>query len=225
MKIGLFGGTFDPIHWGHLRGAEEVREAFALDRVLLIPAASPPHKERQPTTSPGDRLEMVRLAIAKNPTLAVSAVEISRPGKSYSVDTLRYFAAGRPKNALYFILGLDAFREIGSWKDFQDIFPLCNLIVISRPGYEGPMSLRTMPVAVRRLFCYDSKKKIYRHKSGTTLFFLRITAIAISASDIRERIGEGRSIRYLVPLEVERYIKRKRLYRERQGGRDGIGGG
>ena len=160
MKIGLFGGTFDPIHWGHLRSAEEVREAFALDRVLLIPAASPPHKKRQPTTSPGDRLKMVRLAIAKNPSFAVSTVEISRRGKSYSVDTIRHFAARWPKDALYFILGLDAFREIGSWKDFQEIFPLCHFIVISRPGHGEPMSLSSMPVAVRRLFCYDSKKKI-----------------------------------------------------------------
>lgn len=224
MKIGLFGGTFDPIHWGHLRSAEEVRETFALDRVLLIPASSPPQKKRQPTTSPGDRLKMVRLAIAKNPSFAVSTVEISRPGKSYSVDTIRHFAARWPKDALYFILGLDAFREIGSWKDFQDIFPLCHLIVISRPGYGEPMSLRSMPVAVRRLFCYHSKKKFYRHESGTYLFFLKITAIAISASDIRDRTREGRSIRYLVPLEVERYIKRKGLYRERQEGRDEIGG-
>lgn len=220
MRIGLFGGTFDPIHWGHLRSAEEVREAFSLDRLLFVPASNPPHKKRQPSTSARDRLEMVRLAIAKNPGFALSTVELSRPGKSYSVDTLRHFAQTQsPKNSLYFILGLDAFREIGSWKDFQDIFPLCHLIVTSRPGCGDSMSLGRMPVAVRRLFCYDPRKKIYRHKSGTHLSFFRLTDIAISASEIRDRLREGRSIRYLVPFEVETYIKKRGLYRGAQEGR------
>ncbi len=220
MKIGLFGGTFDPIHWGHLRSAEEVREAFSLDRLLFIPASKPPHKKRQPATSPRDRLEMVRLAIARNPGFAVSSVELSRPGKSYSIDTIRHFAQTQSsKNLLYFILGLDAFREIGSWKDFQYIFSFCHLIVTSRPGCEDSMSLSRMPVAVRRLFCYDRGKNVYRHKSGTCLFFLKLTAIAISASEIRDRLREGRSIRYLVPLEVESYIKKRGLYRGPQEGR------
>lgn len=220
MKIGLFGGTFDPIHWGHLRSAEEVQEAFSLDRLLFIPASNPPHKKRQPTTSAQDRLEMVRLAIAKNPGFALSTVEISRPGKSYSIDTIRYFAHRQgTRNSLYFILGLDAFREIGSWKDFQEIFPLCHLIVTSRPGCGDSLSLGDIPVAVRRRFCYDRRKKAYRHKSGTHLFFFRLTDIAISASEIRGRLREGRSIRYLVPWEVETYIKKRGIYQGRQEGR------
>lgn len=220
MKIGLFGGTFDPIHWGHLRSAEEVREAFSLDRLLFIPASNPPHKKRQPTTLPWDRREMVRLAIAKNPGFALSTVELSRPGKSYSIDTIRHFyqKQGR-KDSLYFILGLDAFREIGSWKDFRDIFPLCHFIVTSRPGRGNSMSLAGMPVAARRLFCYDPRKKVYRHENGTYLFFFKLTDIAISASEIRDRLREGKSIRYLVPLEVETYIKKRGLYRGRQEGR------
>ncbi len=220
MKIGLFGGTFDPIHWGHLRSAEEVRETFSLDRILFIPASQPPLKEKQPAASGQDRMEMVRLAIAKNPCFGVSTVEISRPGKSYSIDTIRHFARKQsPENSLYFILGLDAFRQIGSWKDFREIFPLCHLIVTSRPGCAEPLSLRRMPVAIRRLFCYDRKKEAYRHTSGTYLFFLKITDISISASETRGRLREGRSIRYLVPLEVESYIKRKGLYRGQQEGR------
>lgn len=220
MKIGLFGGTFDPVHWGHLRNAEEVREAFSLERLLFIPAGHPPHKKRQPTTSVRDRLEMVRLATAKNPGFALSTVELSRPGKSYSIDTVRHFANSRgPRHSLYFILGLDAFLDIGSWKDFEEIFSLCNFIVTSRPGSGNSMSLSRMPVAVRRLFCYDRGKKFYRHKSGTKLFFFKLTDIAISASDIRDRLKEGRSIRYLVPLEVESYIKRRGLYRGRREGR------
>ena len=220
MKIGLFGGTFDPIHWGHLRNAEEVREAFSLDSVLFIPAGVPPHKKRQPTTSPRDRLEMVRLAIAKNPGFALSAVELSRPGKSFSIDTVRYFYRKQgPKDSLYFILGLDAFLDIGAWKDFEEIFSLCHLIVTSRPGAGNLTATGRVPVAVRRLFCYDRPEKIYRHKSGTKLFFFKLTDIAISASDIRGRLRVGGSIRYLVPLEVETYIKKRGLYRGRQEGR------
>ena len=217
MKIGLFGGTFDPVHWGHLRSAEEVREAFSLDRLLFIPAADPPHKKRPATSSPEDRLEMVRRAIAGNTRFAVSTAELSRPGKSYSIDTIRSFAAGRPRKSLYFILGLDAFRDIGSWKDYREIFPLCHLIVISRPGCEAAMSLAGMPVAARKSFCYDFQRKVYRHTSGTYLYFHRITAIAISASDVRVRVRAGKSIRYLVPPEVEAYIKQRSLYRVRQG--------
>jgi nicotinate-nucleotide adenylyltransferase len=217
MKIGLFGGTFDPIHWGHLRSAEEVREAFALDRIFFIPAANPPHKKRRPKATAQHRLEMVRLAIAKNPGFALSTVEITRPGKSYSIETLRHFVRKRPsKQTLYFILGFDAFREIGSWKEFEKIFPLCHMIVTSRPGCRDSLSLSEMPVAVRRLFCYDRYKKIYRHKSGTKLLFLRITDMAISASEIRNRLMRRKSVRYLVPLEVERYIKKKSLYQGRR---------
>lgn len=217
MKIGLFGGTFDPIHWGHLRSAEEVREAFSLDRLLFVPASKPPHKKKQPTTSARDRLEMVRLAITKNPGFGLSKVEFSRPGKSFSIDTIRHFSSAQsPKNVLYFILGLDAFRDIASWKDFRDIFPLCHLIVTSRPGSEDWNLLSRMPVAVRRLFCYDPRKKVYRHRSGTFLFFFKITDISVSASQIRNRLRKGKSIRYLVPLEVELYIKKRGLYRRRR---------
>ena len=217
MRIGLFGGTFDPIHWGHLRSAEEVSETFGLDRVLFIPASIPPHKRGQTTTPARHRLAMVRLAVARNPRFKVSTVEISRPGVSYSIDTVRYFAQKQRKgDALFFIVGLDAFREIGSWKDFADIFPLCDFIVTSRPGSKDSDPLHGTGVAVKKLFCYDSKKRIYRHQSGTRVFFIRLTDIAISASEIRRRIKEGESIRYLVPLGVETYIKRQGLYRSRR---------
>lgn len=220
MKIGLFGGTFDPIHWGHLRNAEEVREAFSLDRMLFIPTGEPPHKKRGAYTPARHRLEMVRLAIAENPGFSLSRVEVSRPGKSYSIDTVRHYArAARSKDSLYFILGMDAFLDIGSWRDFEEIFRLCHFIVTSRPGSGESLSLKRMPVAVRRSFCYDPKKKLYRHASGTRLFFFKLTDIAISASEIRDRLKEGRSIRYLVPREVETYIKRNGLYRGHREGR------
>jgi len=220
MKIGLFGGTFDPIHWGHLRSAEEVSETFGLDRVLFIPASIPPHKRGQTTTPARDRLELVRLAVAKNPRFSVSTVEILRPGVSYTLDTLRHFAGKkREGDSLFFIIGLDAFREIGTWKDFAAIFPLCNFIVTSRPGSKERNPLRGTGVAVKKLFCYDFKRKNYRHHSGTRIFFTELTDIAISASEIRELVRKGKSIRYLVPSEVEKYIKQRGLYRSRRGDR------
>jgi nicotinate-nucleotide adenylyltransferase len=220
MRIGLFGGTFDPIHLGHLRSAEEVREAFSLDRIVFIPAANPPHRQHVPATPAVHRAAMARLAIADNPRFALSTVELSRPGKSYSIDTLRHFKAkSRAGDSLYWILGLDAFREIGSWKNFADIFSLCHLVVTSRPDHDEPLSLRGMPVAVRRLFCYDFSRRMYRHSSGTTLSFIQITGLAISASDIRGLLQRGRSIRYLVHPKVEKYIRQRRLYRDRRGGR------
>lgn len=218
MKIGLFGGTFDPIHWGHLRSAEEVSEAFGLRRVFFIPASIPPHKRGQTTTPAQDRLKMVRLAVAKNRRFTVSTVEMSRPGVSYSIDTLRRFAGRLGKgDSLYFIVGLDAFREIGTWKDFADLFPLCNFIVTSRPGSKDGDPLRGTGVAVKKLFCYDDYKNCYRHRSGTELYFFQLTDIDISASEIRKRVKEGQSIRYLVPWQVENYIKKTGLYRDNAG--------
>ena len=216
MRIGLFGGTFDPIHWGHLRSAEEVREAFDLDRVFFIPASIPPHKRGQTQTPARDRLEMVLLGVAKNPRFTVSTVEISRPGVSYSIDTIRHFAEDQCKGALlYFIIGLDAFAEIGTWKDFGRIFRLCNFIVTSRLGNGYASPRRGTSIAVRRLFCYDFKRKIYTHRCGSSLHFVKLTDFAVSASDIRDRVRQGKSIRYLMPSSVESYIKKHGLYQTR----------
>jgi nicotinate-nucleotide adenylyltransferase len=213
MKIGLFGGTFDPIHWGHLRSAEEVAETFGLDRVYFIPASIPPHKRGQTTTPAEDRLQMVRLAVAGNSRFAVSTVEIQRAGVSYSIDTIRAFDRKRRKgDSLYFIIGLDAFREISTWKDYGEIFPLCNFIVTSRPGSKENDPLKGTGIAVKKLFCYDSKRKHYRHRSGTRILFIELTDIAISASEIRTLVEQGKSIRYLVPSAVEKYIRRRGLY-------------
>ncbi|HKY08221.1 MAG TPA: nicotinate-nicotinamide nucleotide adenylyltransferase, partial [Candidatus Binatia bacterium] len=144
---------------------------------------------------------------------SVSTIEISRPGVSYSIDTIREFVRTLDKNdELYFIIGLDAFREIGTWKDFAAIFPLCNFIVTSRPGSKEKDPLKGTGVAVKKLFCYDFRKNNYRHKSGTRVYFDELTDIAISASEIRSLVNKGKSIRYLVPPAVETYIKRRALY-------------
>ncbi|MBM4297292.1 MAG: nicotinate-nucleotide adenylyltransferase [Deltaproteobacteria bacterium] len=217
MKIGIFGGTFDPIHWGHLRSAEEVCETYRLDRVDFVPAANPPHKRGQTTTPARDRLQMVRLAVARNPRFAVSTVELKRPGLSYSIDTVREYRKSKSKDdSLFFIIGLDAFREIGTWRNYHELFSLCNFIVTSRPGTPERDLFKGSGVAVKRHFCYDSKSKVYRHWSGTRVHFIELTDIAISASEIRALVRQGKSIRYLGPSSVERYIKRHRLYRGRR---------
>jgi nicotinate-nucleotide adenylyltransferase len=218
MRIGLFGGTFDPIHWGHLRSAEEVGETFGLDQIFFIPAAIPPHKRGQTATPARDRMQMVRLAVAGNPRFSVSTVEIARTGVSYSIDTIREFAAKKRRgDTLFFIIGLDAFREIGSWKNYAELFPLCNFIATSRPGSKERDPLRGTGVAVKRLFCYDLKQKNYRHRSGTRIYFIELTDIAISASEVRELVRQRKSIRYLVPSSVAKYIKRRGLYRGLRG--------
>ena len=218
MKIGIFCGTFYPIHWGHLRSAEEVGETYRLNRVYFVPASLPPHKRGRTTTPARDRLQMVRLAVARNPRFSVSTVELARPGLSYSIDTIREFASKLKKaDSLYFIIGLDAFREIGTWKDFAEIFSLCNFIVTSRPGSKENDPLKGTGVAVKKLFCYDFKRKNYRHRSGTRVHFIELTDIAISASEIRALVRQGKSIRYLVPPSVETYLQRRGLYASRRG--------
>ncbi|HEY1265664.1 MAG TPA: nicotinate-nucleotide adenylyltransferase [Candidatus Binatia bacterium] len=212
MKIGLFGGTFDPIHFGHLRSAEEVREAFRLDRVIFIPTSIQPLKRSSASAGP-ERLKMARLATADNRAFDVSNIEVGRPGKSFTIDTLRAFAARYPKTELFFIIGMDAFREIGRWKDFRELFTLANFIVTSRPGSRGRMDRGIIPIAARKSFWYDRARGSFRHESGTRIYFLKLTDIAISASEIRERVKRGKSIRYLVPAKVERYIGRRGLYR------------
>jgi len=218
MKIGLFGGTFDPIHWGHLRSAEEVREAFRLDKIIFIPTSIQPLKSGAATVA-ADRIAMARLATADNPAFAVSDVEIKRSGKSFTIDTLRDFAGRHPKDSIYFIIGMDAFRDIGQWKDFKELFALAHFIVTSRPGGPGRFGAALLPVAARKSFCYDRARDAFRHESGTRLHFLKLTDIAISASEIRARVRAGQSIRYLVPAKVERYIERRGLYRASRRGR------
>jgi nicotinate-nucleotide adenylyltransferase len=215
MRIGVLGGTFNPIHLAHLRSAEEVREAQRLDKVLFIPSATPPHKRADGLMTAAHRLAMVRLAIRGNPHFRVSTLEIKRRGRSYSVDTLRALHARLPRARFFFILGMDAFREISTWRDYQSIFALCNLIVTSRPAYDDSPLLRALPVAVRAEFCYRPKAKRLEHRTGNQVIFQRISDLDISASAIRHRLHRGFSIRYLVPTNVERYIVQHRLYARR----------
>ena len=212
MRTGIFGGTFNPIHLAHLRIAEEVRESCALERILFLPAAAPPHKSVAENVSFTHRLAMVRAAIADNPGFFVSDLESRRAGKSYSVETLELLRREEPDDDFFFIIGMDSFRDLHLWKDFHRLFRLTNLVVADRPGVEMVDPLQLLPVAMRGEFCYDSPLKL-RHHCGTTVIFLRERRLDISSTGIRRLVGEGRSIRYLVPPAVADYIDRHGLYR------------
>jgi nicotinate-nucleotide adenylyltransferase len=216
-RIGVFGGTFDPIHIAHLRSAEEAREQLGLDRVLFVPAADPPHKTRR-ITAAAHRLAMVRLAIAGHPAFRVSTLEIDRGGRSYTVDTLRALRERLPADtALTLLIGWDAFLEISTWKQYRTLFELAGVAVWTRPPHAVRAPRALLPVAARRDFCYGQDHQTLRHRTGNQVRFLTVTALDISASAIRLRLRRGQSIRYLVPLGVERYVSRHRLYARRQG--------
>ena len=211
-RIGIFGGTFNQIHIGHLRSAEEVREAQGLDRILFIPSATPPHKRADGLVSAAHRLAMVRLALAGNPHFRVSAMEIERRGRSFSVDTLLALRARLPRARFAFILGIDAFREIATWKSYRSIFALCDLVVTSRPPVRAAALRAALPVAVRSEFCYRPASRTLEHRTGNQIVFQRLSDLDISASALRDRLHHGLSIRYLVPTSVARYIARHGLY-------------
>ena len=213
MKTGILGGTFNPVHLAHLRIAEEVREACALDAVLFMPAAAPPHKAVAGAISFAHRLAMIEAAIADNPGFRASDLEARRSGKSFSVDTLALLHRADPGGERYFIVGLDSFRDIATWKDYARLFELAHLVVTARPGVELPDPLAALPVAVRSDFCYDGQLKKLRHRSGNAVIFLEETRLDISSTLIRRKVALGESIRYLVPPAVADYIVAHGLYR------------
>lgn len=188
MRIGIFGGTFNPIHFGHLVLAEQAYEKLKLSKVIFIPSFHPPHKNSQGIVSAFHRYNMVRLAIQGNRRFEVSDMEIKRRGCSYLVDTLREFKKIYPKVELFFISGSDVSVQIAKWKSIEEILSLSKFVLAKRPGY--------------RL------KKYSRH-----IFMISITELDISSSIIRQKIRLGRSIRYLMPMRVYKYIKDKGLYR------------
>lgn len=213
MQIGLFGGTFDPIHYGHLRSIEEIRERFALKRVWFIPTSVPPHKQEKEILPFVHRFEMVLRALKDNDVMVASDIEAKKSGTSYSIETIRHFRECSSTSSLFFILGIDAFSEITTWKDYQEAISICNFIITTRPGFNEEEFIKFLPLEISGQFCYNSVKKGYKHPSGTHLFFENITGLFISASEIRKLVKEGKSIKYLLPGEVEEYIREKGLYR------------
>lgn len=213
MHIAIMGGTFNPIHYGHLRAAEEVRECLAIDRIIFVPAFLPPHKEDDLLTTSEDRFEMVRLAIKDNPNFEVSDIEIKRGGKSYSIDTVLLLQNEMPSAEISFIVGTDSFNDITTWHEYERLLETINLVVVARHGYPAKKIGEVLPERVARQFECDAEKNRYMHKDGKTITYIATTVMDISASDIRRRVNDGMSVKYLLPPAIERYIMGKGLYR------------
>ena len=212
MKLGILGGTFNPIHLGHLRVAEEIGEDLGLKKVYLIPSGKPPHKNQEPLADFFHRLEMVKLASKTSPILEVWDIEGKRPGLSYSIETLRLFHSHFGSNLeLFFIIGADAFIEIKTWKKYQDLFAYASFIVVNRPGFNKEKFL-TFLDSLNAGFLWDQKRKCSCHPSGNILLNKDTTLIDISATKIREMVAMKKSIRFLVPEVVREYIEKAGLY-------------
>lgn len=200
MKTGILGGTFDPIHLGHLITAENALDGAGLDRVILMPTGCSYFKEDQKVTAPQLRYEMTRLAAGDNPKLVVSDMETTRPGNSYTADTLRELLETCPDDELYYIVGADTLVLMSLWRAPEVIFSLCRVLVETRPDEIAGTGLL-------------EEIKALRDKYGADITILPARNIAISSTEIRDRVRDGHSIRYLVPAAVENYIREKGLYR------------
>ena len=209
-QIGIFGGTFDPIHYGHLRVAEEVREILSLSEIIFLPSCIQPLKDADSTAEAGRRLGMVRAAVADNPCFKVDDCEISRGGESYTVDTLDSFRTSRSQAKLFFLMGSDAWMNITLWRDYMRLFELAEFVVMTRPGYEAAPPDSVLPLEAAERLCYDGQR--YVHPSGGGVRFVPVTWLDISGTVIRDRCREAKSIKYLVPPAVEEYILREKLY-------------
>lgn len=215
-RVGIFGGTFDPPHLGHLILAEEIREAFDLSEVYFMPCNEPPHKDRKHLTDAKHRFAMVVAATLHNPTFVASPIEVNRPGKSYSIDTVRELHDSMGADTeLVFVTGLDAFLDIETWEGHEQFLDLCHVVVVSRPGHgfdevaRLPERIHERMVDLRRA---ESPASLFPPE-GRRIFLSDAVHIDISSTDIRERIAAGGSVRYKVPAEVERYIRAHGLYR------------
>lgn len=213
-RLGILGGTFDPIHLGHTASAIEVADSFDLDEVLLVVSSRPPHKSEAGEASAEDRLAMVRLASARDPRLTPSDLEMRRAAASYTVDTLEALDESRSGAELWFIIGIDAWRDVDTWSRPEKILALANVIVTSRPGdTEGHPDPRP-PFAASQATCYDSDLSGYRHESGNVLVGHAIDGLEVSSSEIRERLAQNLEIETLTGPLVAAYIRQHCLYQE-----------
>jgi nicotinate-nucleotide adenylyltransferase len=215
-RLGLLGGTFDPIHYGHLRLAEEVGERLNLEHVYLIPAALPPHKGQKRVSPFQHRLEMTRMASTESPLLKVLDLEARRQGFSYSIETLKTFhAMFQPDLDLHFVLGMDAFLEIETWKDFRNLFNYAHFVVIQRPGFPSDI-LESFLASLGVNFEKKGQGNRFLSPSGYEVISMEATLMDISSTKIREKVAGGKSIRFLVPEAVRSYIENNALYRSHE---------
>lgn len=202
MELGLFGGSFNPIHLGHLRVAEEVCQALGLDLMLFVPASRPPHKLEDQLAPAHVRLELVRSAISGNPRFGASDIELKRSGPSYSVDTIKELKELYKPDRLWFIMGTDQFLELGSWYRYREIVEEANLAVLMRPDY--PRAVRP-PKELEGEF--TATETGFIHEKGGETRLVNVTQLSISSSGIRRELQNGRSVRYLVPDSILDKVK------------------
>lgn len=217
MRLGVFGGTFDPIHNGHLAVAAEVCEALDLDRVIFVPAGDPPHRST-PVLAARHRLELVRRAIADDPRFELSDLEIRRPGRSYTIDTLEALALARPESEFFLIFGLDAFLTFDSWRDPERIMQRAHLVVVSRPGQAfaqlaGRAPLRKVSAAALAALDAGRQPRLEQPlPSGHRLTLLPVAPHDISATAIRAHLSGRERVTNILPASVESYIIQNELY-------------
>jgi nicotinate-nucleotide adenylyltransferase len=214
--VGIFGGTFNPIHVGHLRAAEEVVEALRLERMIFVPSAQPPHKagtQRDPIAPAAQRLAWVRAAVAGNPRFEVDPIECERAGPSYSVETLRAIGRRVAPELPVFAIGQDAFAEVGTWREPEALFTLAHFAIFTRPPVAKGSLAEWLPAVVKGEIALASDGLSGKHRrAGTWLRLLEIPALDVSASDIRARLRQGRSVRYLLPEPVREAVERSGVY-------------
>jgi nicotinate-nucleotide adenylyltransferase len=215
MKRGILGGTFDPIHIGHLRCAQEILEMFELEKIIFVPASHPPLKTRRDITPFDHRIAMIRLATEGNRSFDVSDIEEKREGMSYSIETVKYFLKEYGKDTkLHFILGQDAFQKIEMWKSWEELLSLCNIVVMTRPGYRVKHLREILPHDFASQFRYNGDTEGFKGPTGNSIFFREVTLLGVSSTDTRDRVRGGKSIRYIVPESVCDYISEHLLYRD-----------
>ncbi len=199
-SLGIIGGTFDPVHFGHLIAAECARAEFGLDRVIFIPARIPPHKDARGILDEDKRYHMVDLAVRNNPAFEVSDLELKRGGVSYTIDTIEHYQKAYPGGSISFIMGLDSLFILDTWKDIERLAQMCRFIIVTRPGYNIHDEEKL----------WDRLPKVFWRQAD----FVPIPGLDISSSDIRKRVSQGKPIRYMLPENVERFIRENHLYQE-----------
>ncbi|MBW2268758.1 MAG: nicotinate (nicotinamide) nucleotide adenylyltransferase [Deltaproteobacteria bacterium] len=213
MSVGVFGGTFDPIHWGHLRAAEEVAEQLELESVLFVPSASPPHKTSSDIAPAELRLAWVRDAIADNPHFAVDPLEVERGGHSYSYETLQEIGARLASELPVFVIGCDAFCEIDEWREPETLLRLAHFAVMTRPPADRGTLRDWLPRPLAGAIEFAPDGRSGRHREvGTKLDLVEISALDVSSSDVRRRLREGRSLRYLLPEAIRSKVEQSGVY-------------
>lgn len=196
-KYGIFGGSFNPIHYGHLMICEYIKEEMGLDKVIFIPTGNPPHKDLE--VSAKDRYEMVKTAISPNPDFEISDIETTRVKLSYTVDTIRELKEIYKEEKLYFIIGLDTLFQLKTWKKIEDLSSEIEFVVAKRPGYLDEEKI-------------NREIKYLKENFGTKIILVQTPLYEISSTDLRDRIKKGKSLRYLIPKKVLNYIEESEFY-------------